>query len=535
MLNLKPTHQKKDTMHPYSKAAVFSFISCLATNATAQTIDFTKPVPTLAQSQAAAKTAGKPLVVEFSATWCEPCKNTSRDLRLPAGRAALDKINLVVYEGDDGGIGEDLMQKLGISAFPTMVAFDTSGKEIARRSGYVPLPALVNWFAELHERGIPLDDFMKLANSDGKNAGRQLLVGKRLVEAGRGDEAVKYFSRATKTGDSAIKASATWYSVRVGYTKHRKELATGVVTHYLEHFIGFDESDEAIKMLALAPKPPSALISRAIDSRISKWNDSVANDMVYVALRAGAYEAAQKLADKLPSDKPNYLDTKAEVSHMRGQTDKAITLSEKAVSEADAGSAESMKANLERFRRGKKEPSREQLMMRTPSIELERTAVLPVPPKPPVWVKAEREIAKLAKEQCAGLAPVSDFYGFVTPGSQASENTVTARAGTPVALTDCVEKVVKTVTIGRSTIFWVWVEMLSKDYKEKIDELTKSVRECVPGKEIEAVLLSEPNRKPRVVYPNGTDSQIMACVDKAVAALPPVKSALFRSVTFGAE
>ena len=69
--------------------------------------------PAFEQALASAKQDGKPLLLEFSTTWCGPCKLLARELRKPRARPLLEQVHLVVYNGEEEP-GMTLMQKFGI-------------------------------------------------------------------------------------------------------------------------------------------------------------------------------------------------------------------------------------------------------------------------------------------------------------------------------------------------------------------------------------------------------------------------------------
>ena len=75
----------------------------------------------------AAAVQNRPLVVEFHARWCEPCKQFERTvLPDPRVREALASVRFVSYDGDSS-VGKDAMARCSVNSFPTFVVIDARG------------------------------------------------------------------------------------------------------------------------------------------------------------------------------------------------------------------------------------------------------------------------------------------------------------------------------------------------------------------------------------------------------------------------
>ncbi|MEQ9694346.1 thioredoxin TrxC [Shimia sp. SDUM112013] len=94
----------------------------------------------LATLQKAARHDDVPLVVDFWAPWCGPCRQMAPQFKQAAqelsGLARLVKLN--TEDHPQAGM------KYGIRGIPTMAAF-AGGREKARQSGAMPAANIVSW------------------------------------------------------------------------------------------------------------------------------------------------------------------------------------------------------------------------------------------------------------------------------------------------------------------------------------------------------------------------------------------------------
>ncbi len=90
------------------------------------------------------RTAGKPILYDFTAAWCVPCHRLDSEAWGDASTAKrlADRFvpaRIVDRQREDGRNTppiEELEQRFRVEAFPTLIVADASGKEVARMEGY---------------------------------------------------------------------------------------------------------------------------------------------------------------------------------------------------------------------------------------------------------------------------------------------------------------------------------------------------------------------------------------------------------------
>ncbi len=92
---------------------------------------------------AAIRNTDKPVLVDFFATWCGPCRMLAPVLEQLAAEHA-DTLTVGKVNVDDA---PDLAARFGVVSIPTLILF-RAGKAVKKTVGYSPLPDLLRWVEE---------------------------------------------------------------------------------------------------------------------------------------------------------------------------------------------------------------------------------------------------------------------------------------------------------------------------------------------------------------------------------------------------
>jgi thiol:disulfide interchange protein DsbD len=108
-------------------------------------------VDALTEAKLQAREEGRPLLVDFTASWCAACKELEKSTFADdAVRKEVDRfVAARVDASDDEAPGlADVMAEFRVMGLPTVVLFDSTGQEVRRFTDFVEAPRFVEALRE---------------------------------------------------------------------------------------------------------------------------------------------------------------------------------------------------------------------------------------------------------------------------------------------------------------------------------------------------------------------------------------------------
>jgi thioredoxin-related protein/Tfp pilus assembly protein PilF len=313
--------------------------------------------PPIADLIAQAKKEGKPLIIDFYAVWCRPCKKFKKEvLPKPEVQKALASVIFHQYDAEKGN-GKKAAKRYAVRGFPTFAVIDGNGKLRTRRMGFQTVDRFVALVDRAQVDVLDKAGVQQLLARKGKDPRTLLAVARWYRGQGDWKQADALYQRAVKADPGnaqGIAGKAAWECLQL--QRYHKARAWVVRTNagFIRRFPSAPVALTAFERIATAL--PQAERDKLAAAMLPGMKDDATrlNSAVYVFLAVGTLDAALAAAKRqveLAPNKANPYDSLAEAHHYRGEQQAAVAAAKKAIALAANKPAQlpTLRANLKRF------------------------------------------------------------------------------------------------------------------------------------------------------------------------------------------
>lgn len=343
------------------KSVVLGLVSLCAMAASA-VADVKWSDGTYAQVLERAKQENRYVFIDFYATWCGPCKRLD-EVTYPDAKVSelLNSMVPVKWDAEkDPWLATAKQYK--VSAYPTLIVLDPSGKEVDRHLGFLEAAEFVATI-DGYRKGVgTIAALEKELQAKPDDVDLMYRVGMKHAEAGRAGEAATVLTKAMSADPKNEKGRNPAILYALGeayYVDGQYADAKPYFDRLVKEYPDGEMADAGAKRLAgteykLGNKDAAVATYWKVTEK--KANDpSALNGFAWFCAQRKigldrALEAAKKAADLSGRD-PGILDTLAEVYFARGDFDNAIKIEEEAAAKDPKDTY--LKDQVEKFKKAK--------------------------------------------------------------------------------------------------------------------------------------------------------------------------------------
>src|SRR5262245_53473714 len=232
-----------------------------------------------AATLAKAKKEKKYVFLDFYATWCGPCKMMDRQTYTDStvGAAAAKFVSRKIDA--EKGEGIVLASRYGVTAYPTFVVVDATGKEVNREQGFRPPTEFARFLDDTREGRGTIEGLEKMIAAGQNTYDNHLALGEKYAQRGDSDRARQQFdqARAIDSTDTGQRSSGLLLLIASG------ERVSGAHGEAVKDYARFVE---------LYPTSPRSLEARS----------GMAVSLAESGRPDDAFATYKKIADERPDD-----------------------------------------------------------------------------------------------------------------------------------------------------------------------------------------------------------------------------------------
>jgi thiol-disulfide isomerase/thioredoxin len=301
-----------------------------------------------------ARDSGRPMMIDFYATWCGPCKKLAKYTFQDEDVSTLVAEKLVCIKRDaEKDEGAELAKRFLVYNYPTMIFLKPDGTEIDRHVGFLQPPEYMQLVNDYLAGVNTLDDYMRRVQVSPDDAELNFKVGEKLSHRLQSDDARRYLEHAIELDAANDQGYAVQSLFALG-DLHRKlaersegtkdwDQAIVYTRRAIETYPDENTTRDGLYRIAhynkKAGRPAAAADNYRELIELDPADPKPLNAFAWFCAKAGhdLDEATEKalLAVKLSKGDPGIIDTLAEVYYARGMYDEAIATINEAIAKDD--------------------------------------------------------------------------------------------------------------------------------------------------------------------------------------------------------